>query len=139
MTVWMLDKTLSLLNSIAKDDRNKLFDNLNVSDKEMILWKDIIKKIALHISDDGIIAQYDGYFDLEELDWDYYRKKYKNIYRMDRLLKAEGKSPDAYKAAKQAVAQARRLIYVAIKAAPTFSHHVVFLRNKHIWRCTTNK
>lgn len=102
MTVWMLDKTLILLNSIAKDDRKKLFDALNVSVKEMILWKDIIKKIALHISDDGIIAQYDGYFDLEELDWDYYRKKYKNIHRMDRLLKAEGKSPDAYKVAKQA-------------------------------------
>ncbi len=30
------------------------------------------------------------------------RKKYKNIYRLDRILKAEGKSPDDYKLAKQA-------------------------------------
>jgi trehalose/maltose hydrolase-like predicted phosphorylase len=37
-----------------------------------------------------------------ELDWDYYRKKYDNIYRMDRLLKAEGKSADGYKVSKQA-------------------------------------
>jgi trehalose/maltose hydrolase-like predicted phosphorylase len=36
------------------------------------------------------------------LDWDYYRQKYGNVYRMDRILKAEGKSADAYKVAKQA-------------------------------------
>lgn len=50
----------------------------------------------------GIIAQYDGYFDLKELDWDFYKKKYGNVHRMDRLLKAEGKSADEYKVAKQA-------------------------------------
>jgi trehalose/maltose hydrolase-like predicted phosphorylase len=56
----------------------------------------------LVINEEGIIAQFDGYFDLKELDWEYYRKKYGNIYRMDRLLKAEGKSADEYKVAKQA-------------------------------------
>ena len=54
------------------------------------------------ISKDGIISQYDGYFDLKDLDWDYYRQKYGNIHRMDRVLKAEGETPDAYKVAKQA-------------------------------------
>jgi trehalose/maltose hydrolase-like predicted phosphorylase len=49
------------------------------------------------ISPEGIISQYDGYFDLEELDWDYYRKNYGNIYRLDRILKAEGKSADEFK------------------------------------------
>jgi trehalose/maltose hydrolase-like predicted phosphorylase len=39
---------------------------------------------------------------LKELDWEAYRKKYGNIYRMDRILKAEGKSADDYKVAKQA-------------------------------------
>ena len=54
------------------------------------------------ISDDDIISQFDGYFDLKELNWQHYREKYDNIHRMDRILKAEGKSPDAYKVAKQA-------------------------------------
>jgi len=54
------------------------------------------------ISPEGIISQYDGYFDLKELDWDYYRQKYGNIYRLDRILKAEGKSADEFKVAKQA-------------------------------------
>jgi trehalose/maltose hydrolase-like predicted phosphorylase len=60
------------------------------------------KFMAISISDDGIIEQFDGYFNLKELDWDAYKKKYENIYRMDRILKAEGKSPDEYKVAKQA-------------------------------------
>ncbi len=51
---------------------------------------------------DGIIEQFDGYFGLKELDWDEYRKKYDDIQRMDRILKAEGNSPDDYKVAKQA-------------------------------------
>ncbi|MCD4774055.1 MAG: hypothetical protein K8R41_11805, partial [Bacteroidales bacterium] len=51
---------------------------------------------------EGILAQYDGYFDLKELDWKAYKEKYENIYRMDRILKTEGKSCDDYKVAKQA-------------------------------------
>ncbi|GAB4311752.1 MAG: beta-phosphoglucomutase family hydrolase [Bacteroidales bacterium] len=97
MVAWLLRETANLGRNAAKELRNKL----NLSDEEIEKWEDIRRKLRLVI-DDGIIAQYDGYFDLEELDWDYYRKKYGNIYRMDRILKAEGKSPDRYKVAKQA-------------------------------------
>ncbi|MEN8172970.1 MAG: glycosyl hydrolase family 65 protein, partial [Chloroflexota bacterium] len=38
----------------------------------------------------------------DELDWAFYQQEYDNIHRMDRILKAEGKSPDDYKVAKQA-------------------------------------
>jgi trehalose/maltose hydrolase-like predicted phosphorylase len=58
--------------------------------------------LNLVISDDGILAQFDGYFELEELDWERYRAEHGDIHRMDRILKAEGKSPDAFKVAKQA-------------------------------------
>ena len=58
--------------------------------------------LALHISEEGIVEQFKGYFGLEELDWDHYRKKYEDIHRLDRILKAEGKSPDDYKLSKQA-------------------------------------
>ena len=51
---------------------------------------------------DGIISQFEGYGDLEELDWDAYRAKYGNIQRLDRILRAEGDDPDRYKIAKQA-------------------------------------
>ena len=51
---------------------------------------------------DGIISQFEGYEDLEELDWDGYRAKHGNIQRLDRILRAEGDDPDRYKLAKQA-------------------------------------
>ena len=51
---------------------------------------------------DGIISQFEGWDDLEELDWDAYRAKYGNIQRLDRILRAEGDDPDRYKIAKQA-------------------------------------
>ncbi len=63
---------------------------------------DIQKKLKLDINKEGVIAQFDGYFDLKEIDWDFYQNKYGNVYRMDRILNAEGKSPDDYKVAKQA-------------------------------------
>src|ERR1019366_6272795 len=51
---------------------------------------------------DGIISQFEGYQDLEELDWDAYRARYGNIQRLDRILRAEGDDTNRYKLAKQA-------------------------------------
>lgn len=58
--------------------------------------------LKLDINADGIIGQFDGYFKLPTLDFTAYHKKYGDISRMDRILKAEGKTPDAYQVAKQA-------------------------------------
>jgi len=51
---------------------------------------------------DGVISQFEGYEDLEELDWDGLRARYENVQRLDRILRAEGDDPNRYKAAKQA-------------------------------------
>ena len=51
---------------------------------------------------DGVISQFEGYEELEELDWDAYRAKYGNVQRLDRILRAEGDDPNRYKVAKQA-------------------------------------
>ncbi|MBM7616549.1 trehalose 6-phosphate phosphorylase [Weissella uvarum] len=61
----------------------------------------VAQQLNLEIDAAGVIAQFDGYFDLERLDLAAYREKYGDIHRVDRLLKAEGKSPDAYQVAKQ--------------------------------------
>ncbi len=53
------------------------------------------------IDEEGVLEQFDGYKSLKELDWSHYRSRYGNIHRMDRILKAEGDSPDMYKVAKQ--------------------------------------
>jgi beta-phosphoglucomutase family hydrolase len=102
MVVWAFDRAFELLNLIPAADRKTVTERISLSETELNQWKEISKKMNIVISKDGILSQYDGYFDLKELDWDSYRKKFGNIYRLDRILKAEGKSADEYKVAKQA-------------------------------------
>ena len=80
----------------------RILKKTKLSFKELKKWDRIIKKMNIIISEDKIISQFKGYFKLKELNWTKYRKKYKKIARLDRILKAEGKSPDHYKVAKQA-------------------------------------
>jgi trehalose/maltose hydrolase-like predicted phosphorylase len=51
---------------------------------------------------DGVISQFEGYADLEEIDWAAFRARYPNIQRMDRILRAEGEDPNRFKVSKQA-------------------------------------
>ncbi|MDD4202557.1 MAG: glycosyl hydrolase family 65 protein [Candidatus Omnitrophica bacterium] len=102
MIVWTLMHAKKALDMVTKEIASSLIRKLNISKHEISLWDDIAKKINIVINKDGIISQFDGYFKLKELDWDFYRSKYGNIRRMDRILRAEGKSPDEYKVSKQA-------------------------------------
>src|SRR5690606_4924733 len=51
---------------------------------------------------DGVVSQFAGYEELDELDWDRYRRTYGNIGRLDLILEAEGDTTNRYKLAKQA-------------------------------------
>ena len=102
MVAWLFKTAGKLLGQISDEAKANLTKAIGFNENELTRWEEIRKKLRLVISEDGIIAQYDGYFELKELDWETYRKKYGNVYRMDRLLKAEGKSADEYKVAKQA-------------------------------------
>jgi trehalose/maltose hydrolase-like predicted phosphorylase len=102
MSVWMFDESFKYLNSLTENERKLILLKIDLKEEELVFWNKISEKLKLIISPESIIAQYDGYFDLNELDFNFYKEKYGNVYRMDRLLKAEGKSPDDYKVAKQA-------------------------------------
>jgi len=102
MVAWLMERAIELLEKMPTENQHALLERLHLAEGEIDRWNDIASRINLVISQEGIIAQYDGYFDLKELDFAAYRKKYGNIYRMDRLLKAEGLSPDEFKVAKQA-------------------------------------
>ena len=101
MVAWAMGRANDLLNQLSDKDRRAIKRKINLSNDELRHWKEISKQLNIVVRD-GILAQYDGYFELKELDWGYYRNKYGNIHRMDRLLKSEGKSADEYKVAKQA-------------------------------------
>jgi len=99
---WAFERAFDLLDKMSSSFKKSLLKKIQLSDAELEHWRVIGGKLQISLSEDGILEQFDGYFELEELDWEYYQNKYDNIHRMDRILKAEGKSPDAYKVAKQA-------------------------------------
>ncbi|MCF8309122.1 MAG: HAD-IA family hydrolase, partial [Bacteroidales bacterium] len=101
MTVWAIRKAFELLKQMDDESIQKLKAKIKLTEDELERWQDIAQNMNVVIEDD-ILAQFDGFFRLKELDWETYKKKYENIHRMDRILKAEGESPDDYKVAKQA-------------------------------------
>jgi alpha,alpha-trehalase len=101
MAVWVLCRALEALD-LPEMRRQTLVDKLSLKREELEHWEDISRKMRVVFHDDGIISQFEGYDQLEELDWKAYRKKYGNIQRLDRILEAEGDTPNRYKLSKQA-------------------------------------
>ncbi|MBN2244243.1 MAG: glycoside hydrolase family 65 protein [Candidatus Aminicenantes bacterium] len=102
MAVWVLKKALMLLDLLAVDRKKELCCEIGLEQEEIDRWKKIIKKMRIVFHGDGIISQFEGYDQLEEFDWECYREKYGDIQRLDRILEAEGDSPNHYKVSKQA-------------------------------------
>lgn len=102
MVIWALNRAFQILGLLPPDVRKTLSERINLTEDELVEWKKVSQKLAVPLSEDGILEQFEGYFELKELDWEHYKKNYDDIHRMDRILKAEGKSPNDYKVAKQA-------------------------------------
>lgn len=102
MTAWLLEKAANLAETLDPSVMDRLITEISIGYDEIEEWKTICSNMHILLTKEGIIEQFDGYMGLKELDWEKYRQKYGNIHRMDRILKAEGDSPDNYKLAKQA-------------------------------------
>lgn len=101
MVSWMMDKAFRILEELDPGQKERILKMLALGPEDLQRWERIMHGLALHISENGVVEQFSGYFGLEELDWDHYRSSYPDIHRLDRILKAEGKSPDNYKLSKQ--------------------------------------
>ncbi|HEX5847656.1 MAG TPA: glycosyl hydrolase family 65 protein [Rubrobacter sp.] len=102
MVAWISKTTLEMLDLLPEKRRDALRAATGLTDDELRLWDEMSRKMFVPFHDDGIISQFEGYEELEELDWDAYREQYDNIQRLDRILKAEEDDPNRYKLAKQA-------------------------------------
>jgi alpha,alpha-trehalase len=102
MAAWVLWRGQDVLNALPKQRREELTRTLGLRHEELERWGEVSRKLLLPIREDGIIDQFEGYQELEELDWEGYREKYGNIQRLDRILEAEGDTVNRYKASKQA-------------------------------------
>jgi len=102
MAAWVLARVTELLRQLSGHRRRAVLLRLEISERELAEWDAISRRLKIAFHDDGIISQFEGYADLEELDWDAYQEKYGDIQRLDRILESEGDTPNRYKLSKQA-------------------------------------
>ncbi len=102
MVAWLCGIAGNLMSFLPASRAEALRGRLGIGDDELALWQDMSRRMFVPFHDAGIISQFEGYNDLDELDWDAYRAKYGNLQRLDRILRAEGDDPNRYKVTKQA-------------------------------------
>jgi len=102
MAAWVLGRAGEVLEHLSPHRKRSLIRRLGISDEELGSWDTISRRLRIVFHDGDIISQFEGYADLEELDWDAYREKYDDIQRLDRILESEGDTPNRYKLSKQA-------------------------------------
>ena len=102
MVVWVLIHALECVDVLPDRRRGELLDLLDITREELERWEHLSRKMRLCWHDDGILSQFEGYERLEEFPWADYAAKYGDIARLDRILEAEGDSPNRYRLSKQA-------------------------------------
>ena len=102
MAAWVVCRARDALDAVPEYRRNELIAKLHVQPEELARWEDISQKLVVPFHGDRIISQFEGYGELEEFDWLGYTERYGDIQRLDRILEAEGDSPNRYKLSKQA-------------------------------------
>jgi alpha,alpha-trehalase len=102
MAAWTLARALDVLALLPDERRRRLCETIGLERDEIEAFDEISRKLRVPFHGDGIISQFEGYERLEEFDWEAARARHGDIHRLDRLLEAEGDTPNRYKASKQA-------------------------------------
>lgn len=109
MAVWVIMRAFDALTLLPLPNRLDLLETLGLQGDELAHWDDVSRRMYVPFHE-GVISQFEGYGELQELDWDRYRQRYGNIQRLDRILEAENDDVNRYKASKQA--DALMLLYL---------------------------
>ncbi|NLT35875.1 MAG: glycoside hydrolase family 65 protein [Gaiellales bacterium] len=102
MAAWVLWKALEVLELLPARRACELRESLGIDEEEVRRWDEVSRGLKVPFHSDGVISQFEGYEGLQEFDWEGYAAKYGDIHRLDRILQAEGDTPNRYKASKQA-------------------------------------
>jgi trehalose/maltose hydrolase-like predicted phosphorylase len=102
MVAWVLTRALDCVDVLPDRRRAELLDLLEVRREDLERWEHVSRKLRLCWHGDGILAQFEGYERLAEFPWQDYLERYGDIARLDRILEAEGDSPNRYRVSKQA-------------------------------------
>jgi len=101
MAAWVLCRALEIIDLLGGPDLDELWRALELTSDEVERWELLSRRMLVPFHD-GLISQFQGYENLAELDWTAYRDRYGDIQRLDRILEAEGDSPNRYRVSKQA-------------------------------------
>lgn len=102
LVAWTLCRAQEALERLPEPRRRTLLERLGVGSDELARWDALSRRLFVPFHADGVISQFEGYDELQEFDWDGYRERYDDIHRLDRILDAEGDTPNRYKVSKQA-------------------------------------
>lgn len=102
LAAWVLKRASDALANLASDARDDLQEKIGLRPDEERRWLDVSRNLFVPFHEEGLLSQFAGYDRLDEFDWDAYRDEYGEIERLDRILEAEGDTPNRYKLAKQA-------------------------------------
>jgi len=102
MAAWVLERARVLLALLPAARHAELSEALGLTAEETGRWEHIAQRLFVPFHEDGVISQFAGYDQLEELDWADVRARHSDIRRLDRILEAEGDDVNRYKASKQA-------------------------------------
>ncbi|RIJ41893.1 glycoside hydrolase family 65 protein [Pontibacter oryzae] len=103
MAVWVIQTALKLIEILDDSRVNELFQKLDITKADVLRWEDIASKMYIpFLENTSIIAQFEGYGQLQEFPWQEYQVKYGETMRLDRILESEGDNVNKYKASKQA-------------------------------------
>lgn len=102
MVAWLLDRVATEYRNMQGELRERMIERIGLKEEELAQWQEIAGRLNMVMDDEGVMSQFAGYRELQEIDWKAYREKYGDIRRMDRILKAEKDSPDNYQISKQA-------------------------------------
>lgn len=102
MTAWVLRRARDSYDILGARQAAELWQRLGIDDAELERWERISTRLRVPFLPNGMLAQFDGFGSLAELEWDAYRRRYDDIGRVDLILEAEHDTPNRYQVSKQA-------------------------------------
>jgi alpha,alpha-trehalase len=100
LAVWTIQRALRILDKIPADHREHICRQLEITDDEISLWKEVSSKMFIPIMKNGIAAQFEGYEEL--LDFPHYKDGRVDHDAMLQAFKDNFGYLNQYKIAKQA-------------------------------------
>lgn len=101
MASWSIRITVEMFLQLTDDRQTEILDFLELTRSDLSKWYECSRSIYIPLRHSGVIDQFDGFKLLKNLDFDYYKMKYGNIQRIDRILEREGLNVNDYKVIKQ--------------------------------------